>query len=76
MAVSQSWRYKHFVFLIHAQAFKKFQNTCMYVTKGSGAKTDNSIFFVFEKNEIKVLNLLGNALENFHIFTHKIKVVC
>jgi hypothetical protein len=33
-------------------------------------------FFVFEKNEIKVLNLLGNALENFHIFTHKIKVVC
>jgi hypothetical protein len=33
-------------------------------------------FFVFEKNEIKVLNLLGNALENVHIFTHQIKVVC
>jgi hypothetical protein len=33
-------------------------------------------FFVFEKNEIKVLNLLGNALENVHIFAHKIKVVC
>jgi hypothetical protein len=31
-------------------------------------------FFVFEKNEIKALNLLGNALENFHIFTHKMLI--
>jgi hypothetical protein len=29
--------------------------------------------FVFEKN---VLNLLGNALENFQIFPHEMKVVC
>jgi hypothetical protein len=32
-------------------------------------------FFVFEKNEIKILHLMGNALENVHIFTHKVKVV-
>jgi hypothetical protein len=33
--------------------------------KSSNSKTDN-FFFVFEKNEIKVLNLLGRASENVH----------
>jgi hypothetical protein len=39
----------------------------MTYMKSSNAKTDNSIFW---KNEIKFFDLLENALENFHIFTH------
>jgi hypothetical protein len=37
-----------------------------------GSKTLSIHFCVFEKNAVKVWNLLGNALEKFLILAHKI----
>jgi hypothetical protein len=54
-----------------AEACLKFHQ----IIEQFGSKTLYINFCVFEKNAVKVWNLLGNALENILILAHEIKMV-